>query len=78
MKTRLIGEYKQADGWHPAHIFASREEAKRWIARVDESGGHHHARRYRRVKANSAAEIAAYERCMIHYICDADHNPTDL
>ena len=62
MKTQLIGEFRQQDGWHAALLFSNKKEAQDWIHKVDESHGHHHARRYRRVKIGSSAWDAAIER----------------
>lgn len=55
VQSQLIGEYKQQDGWHPARTFDSIVEARDWISRTKEAGGHHHARRFRRVNKNSSA-----------------------
>jgi hypothetical protein len=61
-RTALIGEYKQSDGWHSAGIvFSNAKEAADWRRRVDEAGGHEHARRTRRVKTSSGAYWAALE-----------------
>lgn len=54
-RTGIIGEYRQSDGWHIAQPFESPAQAREWAARVDESEGHHYARRWRRVRINSSA-----------------------
>lgn len=58
-KTQLIGEYKQCDGWHAGRTFEKPAEARAWCEAVDEAGGHHHARRWRRVDAASWRAEAA-------------------
>ena len=59
--TILIGYYQQQDGWHIATWFPTATEARAWIARVDEAGGHHHARKFRRVCGDSNAAMHAYD-----------------
>lgn len=60
-KTGIIGEYKQADGWHIAGTFDSPAAARAWREAVDEAEGHHHARRTRWVRKSSRAWEAALE-----------------
>lgn len=60
-KTRLIGEYKQGDGWHLARVFDTPAAAIEWRGRVDGAGGHEHARRTRRVKTTSDVYFRALE-----------------
>jgi hypothetical protein len=62
MKTQIIGEYKQLDGWHCARVFTGTKEARQWVNAVNESEGHHHARRYCRVKVGSQRWQAAIDR----------------
>lgn len=62
MKTQIIGEFKQQDGWHAVRIFDRVVEARTWTRAVDESCGHHHARRFRRVKIGSNAWQTAIEK----------------
>jgi len=60
-KTQIIGEFQQQDGWHPTLTFLSTSEAKVWMYSVNAAGGHHHARRYRRVKIGSGAWSVAID-----------------
>ena len=46
-------EYKLLNGWHLSHFKDTASEARAWMFRVDEAGGHHHARRFRAVKKSS-------------------------
>ncbi len=62
MKTALIGEYKQQDGWHVARTFVTAQDAADWRNAVDEAGGHEHARRTRRVKTTSRIYEFALEQ----------------
>ena len=62
MKTGIIGEFLQQDGWHIHGAFQSITEARDWANRVDESEGNHHARRWRRVERSSQAWDCATER----------------
>lgn len=57
----IIGQYRQSDGWHAYGVFQSAQEGRQWREAIDESGGHHHARRTLRVSTNSAAYLAALE-----------------
>ena len=64
-KLGIIGQYLQSDGWHAWGIFQTAEAARQWRNAVDESGGHHHARRTKRVSLDSGAYVAALEAAAV-------------